>query len=177
MGHRWYIIHAHSGFEQKAAQEIRKRAGQKDLEAKFEELVVPTENVVELKKGKRVNVERKFFPGYILAKMEMNEETWQLVKNTPRISGFLGGGGNKPMPVSQAEVDAIIKQIEDGVESPKNAVTYAVGDEVKVIDGPFNTFVGSVVEVDDASDKLKVEISIFGRATPVDLSFSQVEKN
>lgn len=174
---KWYIVHAHSGFEKKAAQAIEEQAAKKGLEDKFEEVFVPVEKYVEVKKGKRVDAERKFFPGYVMVKMQMNDDTWQVVKNAPRVTGFLGGGGNKPVPVSQKEVDSILKQVEEGINSPKHAITFDIGDQVKVIDGPFDSFVGVIEDIDDEKQKLKVAVSIFGRSTPVELDYTQVEKN
>ncbi len=177
MSARWYMVHAHTGFEQKVAQSIIESAAQKELSSFFEDVYVPIENVVEVRRGKKINAERKFFPGYVMVKMEMNDETWQLVKNTPKVSGFLGGGGNRPLPISNKEAESIFKQVEEGIQSPKNAVSYMLGDSVKVIDGPFESFVGTVDDVDDGNSKLKVAVSIFGRTTPVELDYTQVEKN
>ena len=177
MAPRWYMIHAHSGFENKVAKAIVENAQKKDLDKFFGEVIVPVETVLEVKKGKKVNVERKFFPGYVMVQMELNDETWQVVKNTPRVTGFLGGSGNKPQPMSQEEVDGIFRQVQEGIDSPKNMVEYNVGDSVKVIDGPFDSFVGIVEDVDEDKNKLKVAVSIFGRSTPVELDFIQVEKN
>ena len=177
MAHNWYIVQAHSGFEKKVAEAIKDLAAQKELSQYFEDFYVPIETVSEVKKGKKVNVERKFFPGYVMVKMEINEDTWQLVKNTPRVTGFLGGSGNRPQPISQKEADQIFKQVQDGIESPRNTVDYEIGDSVKVTDGPFDTFVGVVEDVDEEKSKLTVAVSIFGRSTPVKLDYTQVEKN
>lgn len=177
MAHSWYIVHAHSGFEKKVAQAIKEQADKKGLGKFFSEIFVPTETFVEVKKGKKVSSERKFFPGYVMVKMEMNDEAWQVVKNTPKVSGFLGGGGNKPLPISDSEAERIFKQVQEGIESPKHSVTFEVGDSVKVIDGPFDSFVGVVEDLDEGKNKLKVAVSIFGRSTPVELDFAQVEKN
>ncbi len=177
MAARWYIVHAHSGFEKKVAQSIEEGAVKKDLSQYFEEVFVPIQTVIEVKKGKKVNVERKFFPGYVMVKMDLNDDTWQLVKNTPRVTGFLGGGGNRPQPISNAEADSIFKQVQEGIDSPKPSVEYSVGDNVKIVDGPFESFVGMVEEVEDEKNKLKVAVSIFGRSTPVELDYTQVEKN
>ncbi len=174
---KWYIVHVHSGQEKRAAQYIEEQAAKKGLKEKFEEIFVPVEQYVDVKKGKRVNAERKFFPGYVLVNMEMNDETWQVVKNTPRVTSFLGGGGNKPQPVPQREVDAIFQQVQEGLEAPKHAVQFNTGESVKVIDGPFESFVGVIEEIDDERNKLKVAVSIFGRSTPVELDFTQVEKD
>jgi len=175
MAHRWYIVHAHSGFEKKVAVAIKEKAVQKGYADKFEEIFVPIENVIEVKKGKKVNSERKFFPGYVLVKMDLNDETWHLVKNIPKVTGFLGGNG-KPQPISNAEAERIFQQMKEGVEAPKPGVSFDIGETVKVIDGPFESFVGVVEELDEARAKLKVAVSIFGRATPVELDYIQVEK-
>jgi transcriptional antiterminator NusG len=173
---KWYIVNALSGTEKSVAKAIKERAEKKGLATLIEDVFVPTESFVEVKKGKKVSSERKFFPGYILVKMLMNDETWQLVKGTPKVSGFLGGGGSKPQPISEREAASIFQQVEDGVKSPKSKVSFNVGDSVKVIDGPFDSFIGTVEEVLEDKNKLKVSVSIFGRATPVDLEFTQVEK-
>ncbi len=173
---RWYIVQAYSGFEKKVATAILEKVQQKGLADYFEEVVVPTEEVIEMRRGKKVQAEKKFFPGYVLAKMHMNDETWQLVKNIDKVTGFLGGGGARPLPITQAEVNAIFKQVEEGAEAPKSTITYEIGEQVKVIDGPFESFIGTVEEYDDERQKLKVSVSIFGRATPVELEFNQVDK-
>ncbi|HCR85424.1 MAG TPA: transcription termination/antitermination protein NusG [Alphaproteobacteria bacterium] len=173
---KWYIVNAASGSEKKAAEAIKERAVKKGIDGLFEEISVPTESYLEVKRGKKVQSERRFLPGYVLVKMVMNDETWQLVKNTPKITGFLGGGGAKPQPISEREAMNILKQVEDGKKAPKSKVSFHVGDSVKIIDGAFESFVGSVEEVDEDGGKLKVAVSIFGRATPVELAFSQVEK-
>jgi transcriptional antiterminator NusG len=173
---RWYIIHAHSGFEKKVAQAILETAAQKGLTASFEQVVVPTENVVEVRRGKKTQAERKFFPGYVLAKMDMTDATWQIVKTTPKVTGFLGGKGIRPQPITDREAAAIFSAVEDGVTSPRHTVHYENGENVKIIDGPFESFVGVVEDVDEGRSKLKVSVSIFGRATPVELNFDQVVK-
>lgn len=173
---RWYIIHAYSGFEKKVAQAILEAAAQQGISNRFEEVTVPTEEVVEVRKGKKVQAERKFFPGYVLAKMEMTDATWQLVKNTDKVTGFLGGGGIKPQPITEAEANAIFQQVQEGIEAPKRAVNYEIGEQVKVIDGPFDSFIGVVEDIDEEKEKLKVSVSIFGRPTPVELEFGQVDK-
>lgn len=173
---RWYIVNAHSGFEKKVAETIRERAEKKGLGSLFEEIFVPVESFVEVKKGKKVQSERKFFPGYVLVKMVMNDETWQIVKQTPRVSGFLGGGGSKPQPITTREAESIFKKVEEGKVTPKSKVSFTVGDNVKITDGPFESFTGVVEEVHEDTSKLKVGVSIFGRSTPVELDFTQVEK-
>lgn len=173
---KWYIVHAYSGFEKKVALSIKEQAAQKGLTEAFEEVVVPSEDVVEMRRGKKVAVERKFFPGYVLVKMDMNDNTWQLVKNIPKVTGFLGGGGVRPQPISEREAESIFAQMKEGVEHPKNTVIFETGEQVKVVDGPFESFVGIVEEVDAEKERLKVSVSIFGRPTPVDLQYTQVEK-
>jgi transcriptional antiterminator NusG len=173
---RWYVLHVYSGFEKKVAGSIKEQAEQKGMTALFEQVLVPTDSVVEMRKGnKKVNAERKFFPGYVLAKMEMTDESWHLVKNTPKVTGFLGGRG-RPTPISDAEAERLLKQIKEGIEKPKPSITYEIGEQVRVIDGPFTSFNGMVEEVDEEKTRLKVSVSIFGRPTPVELEYSQVEK-
>lgn len=172
---RWYVLHVYSGFENKVAEAIREKAEKRGLGELVEELMVPKEEIVEVKRGQRVNTERNFFPGYVLAKLALNDELWHVVKDTPKVSGFLGGGGNKPMPISEKEAQRLIAQLQDG-SSPRASIIYDIGEEVKVTDGPFASFNGTVEEVDEDKQKLKVSVSIFGRATPVELEFSQVEK-
>ncbi len=173
---RWYIVQAHSGFEKKVQQTILENAAQQGLSDAFEEVIVPTEDVVEMRRGKKVSMERKFFPGYILVKMAMSDATWQLVKTIPKVNGFLGGGGNRPQPVTQAEVDRIFAQVKEGMDKPKDQMIFEVGEQVKVVDGPFESFVGVIEEVDSEKERVKLSVTIFGRPTPVDLQFSQVEK-
>ncbi|MFZ1991573.1 MAG: transcription termination/antitermination protein NusG [Alphaproteobacteria bacterium] len=175
MAMRWYIVHAYSNFEKKVAEQIQEQAKAQGLEDMFEQILVPTEEVVEVRRGQKYNSERKFFPGYVLVKMELNDETWHLVKNTGKVTGFLGSG-NKPIPVSQAEVDRILNQVQEGVERPKPSIQFEIGEQVRVMDGPFASFSGSVEEVDEDRSRLKVAVSIFGRATPVELEYGQVEK-
>lgn len=175
MAHRWYVINVYSGFENKVAESIRELAGQKGMADLFEQILVPVEEVVEMRRGSKVKTERKFFPGYVLIRMEMTDESWHLVKNTAKMTGFLGGGG-RPTPVSDAEVERILRQVQEGIERPKPSVTFEIGEQVRVCDGPFNSFNGLVEEVDEERARLKVAVSIFGRATPVELEYSQVEK-
>ncbi len=175
MAKRWYVVQVYSGFEDKVATMLKENAERAGLADKFGEILVPREEVVELKGGQKVTSSRKFFPGYILVEMEMNDDTWHVVKDTRQVSGFLGSGG-KPRPMPQREVDAIRRQIEEGIERPKPKVLFDVGDAVRVIDGPFASFNGVVEEVDAEKGKLKVSVSIFGRPTPVELDFIQVEK-
>ncbi len=175
MAMRWYVVHVYSGFEKKVAESIREQARQKGMEDSFEEVLVPTEDVVEMRRGQRINSERKFFPGYVLTKMDLTDETWHLVKNTPKVTGFLGSRG-KPSPISEAEAQRIQHQVQEGVERPKPSVTFEIGEQVRVSDGPFTSFNGMVEEVDEERARLKVAVSIFGRATPVELEYTQVEK-
>jgi len=175
MAMRWYVLHVYSGFEAKVAEAIEEKARKLKLEDRVGEIMVPTEEVVEVKRGQRVNTERKFFPGYVLAKLDLSDQVWHMVKDTPKVTGFLGAN-NKPAPISQKEAEALIKKIQEGVDSPRPSVTFDIGEEVKVIDGPFASFNGLVEEIDEEKAKLKVSVSIFGRATPVELDYGQVEK-
>ena len=175
MTKRWYIVHAYSNFENKVADSIREQAKQRGLAHLFEEIMVPKEKVVEVRRGRKVDAERKFFPGYVLVKMDLTDEAYHLIKNTPKVTGFLGSG-SKPMPVSEREVARIIGAIEEGVERPKPTIQFEIGETVRVIDGPFASFNGSVEQVDEERARLRVTVSIFGRATPVELEYSQVEK-
>jgi transcription termination/antitermination protein NusG len=175
MAKRWYVIHAYSNFEKKVAESIREQAKQRGLSDLFDEILVPIEKVTEVRRGKKVDAERKFFPGYVLARMDMTDEAFHLIKNTPKVTGFLGAD-NKPMAISDAEAARIIHQVQEGIERPKPSVSFEVGEQVRVSDGPFASFNGTVEEVDEGRSRLKVAVSIFGRATPVELEYSQVEK-
>ena len=175
MAMRWYVVHVYSGFEKKVAESIKDQAQQQGMEDMFEEVLVPTEEVIELRRGQKVSSERKFFPGYVLVKMDMTDDSWHLVKNTPKVTGFLGSRG-RPSPISQNEAERILHQVQEGVERPKPSVTFEIGEMVRVSDGPFTSFSGYVEEVDEERARLKVAVSIFGRSTPVELEYSQVEK-
>jgi transcriptional antiterminator NusG len=175
MAARWYVLHVYSGFEGKVAEAIREKAQKQGIESRIEEIMVPTEERVEIKRGQRVNSEHKVFPGYVLAKIDMSDEIWHLVKNTPKVTGFLGGG-NKPVPISEREAARLMTQLQEGIEKPRSAIIYDIGEKVKVMEGPFASFEGMVEEIDEEKGRLKVSVSIFGRATPVELEFSQVEK-
>jgi len=175
MAMRWYIIHVYSGFERKVEQAIREQAQIKGLAERFEEVMVPSEEVVEMRRGQKVTSERKFFPGYVLVKVDLDDESWHLVKNTPKVTGFLGAGG-RPVPITEAEAERIINQVKDGVERPKPLISFEVGEAVRVCDGPFVSFNGLVEEVDEERSRVKVAVTIFGRATPVELEYAQVEK-
>jgi len=173
---RWYIVHAYSNFENKVAQSIRDQAAQRNLADKFDEVLVPTEKVIEVRRGRKVEAERKFFPGYVLVKCEMTDEVYHLIKNTPKVTGFLGADKAKPMPIPESEAMRIKGQVAEGVERPKPTIVFEIGEQVKVADGPFASFNGVVEDVDHGRARLKVAVSIFGRATPVELEYSQVEK-
>lgn len=172
---RWYIIHAYSGFEKKVAEQIKDNAVLQGLDGLIEEVIVPVEEVVEMRKGKKVTSERKFFPGYVLAKMVLTDDTFHIVKNNAKVTGFLGAQG-KPLPISDEEANRILNQVEEGVERPRPKIMFEIGEEVRVIEGPFTSFNGHVEEIDEEKARLKVSVSIFGRATPVELEFGQVEK-
>ena len=172
---RWYVLHAYSGYEKKVAESIMDQAVKLGIREHIEEISVPTQNIVEVKRGVRVNTERKIFPGYILIKMNLNDDTWHIIKTTPKLSGFLGNKG-KPIPISNSEAQRISQQVVDGVEKARPAIMYDVGEQVKVIDGPFASFNGEIEQIDEEKARLRVAVSIFGRSTPVDLDYSQVEK-
>ncbi|MBG1231715.1 transcription termination/antitermination protein NusG [Aestuariivirga litoralis] len=175
MAKRWYIVHTYSNFEKKVAESLKEQSVQKGLQDLFEQVMVPTEEVVELRRGRRVKSERRFFPGYVLAKIDLTDEVFHLIKNTPKVTGFLGSG-SKPVPISDAEANRILNQVAEGVERPKATIHFEVGEQVRVADGPFASFNGQVEEVDEERARLKVAVSIFGRPTPVELEYSQVEK-
>ena len=175
MAKRWYVVHVYSGFEKKIAQQIKDQAIQSGLGEQFEEVLVPSENVVEVRRGVKVSSEHKFFPGYVLVKMDLTDDAWHLVKNTPKVTGFLGSK-TKPSPIPESEAQRILKQSQEGVERPRPAVLFDIGEQVRVSDGPFASFNGTVEEVDEEKGRVKVSVSIFGRSTPVELEYGQVEK-
>ncbi|MBP9752732.1 MAG: transcription termination/antitermination protein NusG [Proteobacteria bacterium] len=173
---RWYVVNVYAGLERKVVQAIEELASKKGLMHFFEQMLVPSESVVEVRKGQKVNVEKQYFPGYLLVKMVLNDETWHLVRNIPRVSNFLGING-KPSPISEAEVNRILNQVKTSTEKPRQSYNYEVGENIRVIDGPFSTFQGVVEEVEQDKGRLKVSVMIFGRPTPVELEFSQVERS
>jgi len=175
MAARWYVVHVFSGFEKKVAQAIKERVQQHGMAPMIEDVMVPTDSVVEMRKNKKVNAERKFFPGYLLVKMDMTNDSWHLVRNTPKVTGFLGAK-DKPQPISEREAERLINQVKEGIEKPKPAILFEVGEQVRVSDGPFTSFNGVVEEIDEEKSRLKVSVSIFGRPTPVELEYTQVEK-
>lgn len=177
MSAKWYIVHAYSNFEKKVAEQIREAAVLKGLDSKVEQVLVPSEEVTEVVRGRKRVSERRFFPGYVLVKMQLDESTYHLVKETPKVTGFLGADfGKRPTPVSEREVQRILGVVEEGVERPKILISFEIGEKVKVVDGPFASFEGHIEGVDEARARLKVAVSIFGRATPVDLEYNQVQK-
>ena len=175
MSARWYIVHAYSNFEKKVADNIVEKAKSKGLAHLIENVVVPTEKVVELRRGRKVDVDRKFFPGYVLVRADLTDDVYHLIKNTPKVTGFLGTD-SRPVPIPDHEAEQILTQVQEGVERPKPSVRFEIGEQVRVADGPFASFNGIVQDVDSERSRLKVEVSIFGRATPVELEFGQVEK-
>jgi transcriptional antiterminator NusG len=176
MEHKWYIVHAYSNFENKVADAIKQSASEKGMSELFDEVFVPTEEVTEVRRGRKINTERRYLPGYVLVKMVLNDQTYHHIKDTPKVTGFLGSG-NRPMPVSQREVDRIRGVVTDSIERPRSTITFEIGENVRVTDGPFASFSGVVEDVDEDQQRVKVAVSIFGRATPVELEFAQVEKN
>lgn len=176
MTKRWYVVHVYSGFEKSVQRALKERIARAGMEDKFGQILVPVEEVVEMKSGQKSISERKFFPGYVLVEMEMNDDTWHLVKNTPKVTGFVGGTATKPTPISEREVEKILRQMQEGVEKPKPKVLFEVGEVVRVKEGPFTDFNGTVEEVNYEKSRLRVSVTIFGRATPVELEFGQVEK-
>jgi len=176
MAKRWYVVHAYSGMEKSVGRAIQERVDRAGMQDKFGQILVPTEEVVEMKNGQRTLTQRRFFPGYVLVEMEMDDDTWHLVKHTNKVTGFVGGAGNRPSPISEKEVQAILDQMQEGVEKPRPKVLFEVGEMVRVKDGPFNDFNGNVEEVNYEKSRLRVSVTIFGRATPVELEFGQVEK-
>ncbi len=176
MSKRWYVVHAYSGFEKRVAGAIKERVERFSMQEKFGEILVPTEEVVEMRGGQKRKSERKFFPGYVLVEMELDEDTWHLVKETPRVMGFIGGKADKPSPISEAEARSILQRVEEGAEKPRPKTIFEPGEMVRVVDGPFNDFNGVVEQVDYDKSRMKVAVLIFGRATPVELDFAQVEK-
>ncbi|GAB5470743.1 MAG: transcription termination/antitermination protein NusG [Rhodospirillales bacterium] len=175
MAMRWYVVHVYSGFEKKVAESVREQAEQLGMTDLIDQVLVPTEEVIEMRRGQKINAERKFFPGYVLVKMDLTDMTWHMIKNTPKVTGFLGGQ-MKPSPISEAEAQRILEQVKEGVERPKSSIVFEVGEQVRVTDGPFESFVGMVEDVDPDRTRLKVSVSIFGRSTPVELEYGQVAK-
>ena len=176
MTKRWYVVHAYSGFEKSVQRALKERITRAGMEDAFGQILVPVEEVIEMKSGQKSITERKFFPGYVLVEMEMNDESWHLVKSTPKVTGFVGGSANKPTPISEKEVEKIMQQMQEGVDKPRPKVLWEMGEVVRVKEGPFTDFHGSVEDVNYDKSKLRVMVTIFGRATPVELDFSQVEK-
>ncbi len=176
MAMRWYVVHAYSGFEAQVRRSLEERVNRMGLQDDFGEILVPTEEVVEMRDGQKRRSERKFFPGYVLVQMELNDDTWHLVKDVPKVLGFIGGTGDRPVPITDKEADAILQRVQEGVEKPRPKVLFEPGEMVRITDGPFNDFNGVVEEVDYEKSKMRVSVLIFGRSTPVELEFGQVEK-
>ncbi|MCU7960892.1 MAG: transcription termination/antitermination protein NusG [gamma proteobacterium symbiont of Bathyaustriella thionipta] len=176
MAKKWYVIHAYSGFEARVCESLKERMQRAGMQDMFDEILIPTEEVVEMRAGQQRRSERKFFPGYVLVKMDMNDESWHLVMDVPRVLGFIGGTGDSPAPITEKEAEAILQRVQEGTEKPKPKVLFEPGEVVRVVDGPFADFNATVEEVDYDKSRLKVEVTIFGRSTPVDLEFGQVEK-
>lgn len=176
MGKRWYVVHAYSGFEHQVKRSLQERVKRMDMEDQFGDILVPTEEVVEMREGQKRKSDRKFFPGYVLVQMEMNDDTWHLVKDVPKVMGFIGGTSDRPAPISDREADAILQRVQEGVDKPRPKILFEPGEVVRIIDGPFNDFNGVVEEVDYEKSRLRVAVLIFGRSTPVELEFHQVEK-
>ena len=176
MAKRWYVVHAYSGFEKQVMRSLQDRIDRAGMQDLFGQILVPTEEVVEMKGGQKRRSDRKFFPGYVLVEMEMTDETWHLVKDVPKVMGFIGGTADRPAPISNKEADAILNRVQEGVDKPRPKVLFEPGEMVRVVDGPFNDFNGVVEEVDYDKSRLKVAVLIFGRSTPVELEFHQVEK-
>jgi transcriptional antiterminator NusG len=172
---RWYIVHAYSNFEKKVAESIKEQAAQRGLSSQFDEILVPTEHIVEIRRGRKINSERKFFPGYVLVKCTLSDDVYHLIKNTPKVTGFLGAD-KKPMAIPDSEAERIKGQVAEGVERPKASISFEIGETVRVADGPFASFNGTVEDIDEGRSRVKVAVSIFGRATPVELEYAQVEK-
>jgi len=173
---RWYVVHAYSGFEKSVQKALTERVARSGMEHMFGQILVPVEEVVEVKEGRKTVSERKFFPGYVLVEMDMSDESWHLVKSTPKVTGFVGGSGNRPTPISEREVQAIMQQMQDGIEKPRPKVQFEVGEQLRVTEGPFTDFNATVEDVDYDKSRIKISVLIFGRATPVEVDFSQVEK-
>jgi transcriptional antiterminator NusG len=176
MAKRWYVVHAYSGYEQQVKRSLEERVQRKGMQDKFGEILVPTEEVVEMREGQKRRSERKFFPGYVLVQMEMDDDTWHLVQDVPKVLGFIGGTGDRPSPITDKEANAILQRVQEGVEKPRPKVLFEPGEMVRIIEGPFNDFNGVVEEVDYEKSKMRVSVLIFGRSTPVELEFGQVEK-
>lgn len=176
MAMRWYVVQAYSGFEHQVRRSLEERIAREDMQAKFGQILVPTEEVIEMRDGQKRKSERKFFPGYVLVQMELDDDSWHLVKSVPKVLGFIGGSSDRPAPITEKEAQAIIQRIQEGVDKPKPKVLYEPGEVVRVVDGPFNDFNGVVEEVNYEKNRLRVAVLIFGRSTPVELEFGQVEK-